>query len=375
MWLAIERLVRRDPPPPPDRIGLWLGQSPDPLAAPVLIEERLETVSAAERTLLLAADRAAEEDFRPVPERPDEPPSEPRFDRQLRLGDALRAEAEAWVEQAWQPWAREEAPRRRAIGIYGRLYRLQQQLELGGAESAIEAVWGIGPVHWTSAARPVDRPLIERLVELDLDPDGTLRVRPRGGDARVDLKPYEDLGCPNLGQLEEAIRHDIARTAEDDGITPFRPDNVRPDPHRRGLASRRLGCLSARHPVRVRPRRAHDRRRLGAVRPASLAARAARRHRSLPGSGPRGQRDRRARPAPRHAAVRHGRARLGALVGPPRRRAGEPGHTGRGLDHRRVLPKTLQRGPDRHRRAARRRRWPRRAGARPGRARPTRSPT
>ena len=228
VWLSLERMARLDPPAPQPAIAAWLTIGPDPDIRPNLIESRLETVSATERTLLLASDRSVEEDFRPSPERADEPPSEQRFDRNLVLGEDVRAQATAWIDGPWSSWSEAERPRRRSIGLYGRLYRLQQQLDIGGPDSAVEAVWGIGPVCWSHGGRIVDRPLIERLVELDLDVDGTLRIRPRAGEARVDLKPYEELGCPNLGQLEDTIRREIARTAEDEGISPFRPDTFEP---------------------------------------------------------------------------------------------------------------------------------------------------
>ena len=229
IWLSVERLARHAPPDPPKAIAAWLTVHPDPGVAPTLLSERIETVTAQERNALLAGESAGEEDFSPAPEQADRAGG-PHFDRKLRLADRpeLRPEIEAWILGPWQAWADGEAIRRRTIALYGRLYKLQQQLELGGAESAVEAVWGIGPVRWQHEGRSLDRPLIERVVELDLEPNGTIRVRPRATDARVDLKPYEELGCTNLNLLDDVIRRDIARTAEDEGVTPYRPETFEP---------------------------------------------------------------------------------------------------------------------------------------------------
>ncbi|HEX4764786.1 MAG TPA: AAA domain-containing protein [Lichenihabitans sp.] len=228
VWLRAERLARHAAPDVPARLAPWLVAGADPMAPPTILDERLDTVSAEARNALLAAGEADEEDFSAVPEPLAASCGPPRFDRRLALAPAERAAAEAWIAGPWQAWSDAEAPRRRTIALYGALYRLQQQLELGGAESAVEAVWGIGPVQWASSARGIDRPLIERTVELELDADGTIRVRPRAVPARFDLKPYDELGCPNLNQLDEALRREIERTAEDEGMTPFRATSFEP---------------------------------------------------------------------------------------------------------------------------------------------------
>ncbi len=228
VWLRAERLARQAAPEVPARLASWLVTHPDPMAPPTILDARLETVSAEARNALVAADEADEEDFSAVPERSAAPPGPPLFDRRLLIAPAERAAAEAWIAGPWRTWADAEAPRRRAIALYGALYRLQQQLELGGGESAVEAVWGIGPILWASPVRSIDRPLIERTVELELDADGTIRVRPRDAPARFDLKPYDELGCPNLNQLDQTLRHEIERTAEDEGMTPFRAATFEP---------------------------------------------------------------------------------------------------------------------------------------------------
>ncbi len=230
VWLAVERLARRDPPATPDAIAPWLAVSGDPNVLPEVKPERIETAAADERAALVAAGAARDDDVTAGPGASADSDAAQRFDRRIRLADdpAAGPAIEAWVAGPWAEWATQERPRRRTIALYGRLYRLQQMLESGGAERAVEAVWGIGTVRWRKDGRTIDRPLFERELELELGTDGTLRVRPTEADARFDLKPYEEFGCANLHLLETVIRAELARTGVDEGVTPFRPDTFEP---------------------------------------------------------------------------------------------------------------------------------------------------
>ncbi len=228
-WLAVERLARIPPPPPPDALRAWLPDRADPAAPPAPLADILRTVSAAERAALIAADRAAEEDFAPVPARQGadghgDHDLRLRFADQPGLADAL----DAYRAGPWADWAACEAPRRRTVALYGRLYRLQQMLDLGGGEGAVEAVWGIGTVRWRRNGRTVDRPLLECPVELDLAPDGRLSVRPTGAAPRFDLKPYEEMGCDGLAGLDAALRAELGIVDAEDGVSPFRPTSFAP---------------------------------------------------------------------------------------------------------------------------------------------------
>ena len=69
-------------------------------------------------------------------------------------------------------------------------------MEVGGSESPIELIWGVGVVNWQKDGRIIDRPLLERRVDIELDDarGGLIRIRPTSADAGFDLKPYEELG-------------------------------------------------------------------------------------------------------------------------------------------------------------------------------------
>ncbi len=241
VWLAVERLARTVAPVPPDDLVAWLVVSADPGRLPELQRERIVTVGAAEREARIAAG-ACPTSFAEVASDAAEGAESatdgaPRvataiFRQTLCLADQPGTEARLarWIADTWEPWAAAERPRRRTIVLYERLYRLLQQRETGGAEAPIEVVWGIGMARWRYGGRILERPLIERAVDLELDEadGGLLRVRPTVADATVDLKPYEEFGCVGLDLLDAAIRRLVETAAAEDGVSPFRRTSFEP---------------------------------------------------------------------------------------------------------------------------------------------------
>src|SRR5262249_54813960 len=94
--------------------------------------------------------------------------------------------------------------------------------------------------------RVVDRPLIERRVDIELDDKrgGLIRVRPTGADALFDLKPYEELGCANLLSLADLIRREIQRAGENEGISPFIRESFEPILSQAGVRLDPEGCYA-----------------------------------------------------------------------------------------------------------------------------------
>ena len=234
VWMAVDRLARETPPVPPPDLAPWLLMPADAMAPPSVLRERLQRVTAVERGALIAADRAAEEDFAPslgaAFAGEGEPESHAGFELRLRLDDrpGVEANLQDWLATTWDHWASLEHGRRKTIAVYGQVYRLHQQLERGGQESAVEVVWGIGMVQWERDGYRIERPLIECGVEIELGADGRLLIRATGAEPRVDLKPYEAMGCSNLAAVEELARREIHRAEAEDGISPFRPDSFEP---------------------------------------------------------------------------------------------------------------------------------------------------
>lgn len=228
VWLAVERLARTAPPSPPDALAAWIAGGGDPGRAPALRSSRVVAVDEAGRTARIAAG-ACPTSFELEP---DQEGSAPRYRQTLCLADQPSTEALArgWIADMWCPWATAEAPQRRTIALYDRLYRLLQQREAGGVDAPVEILWGIGRGRWTKDGRTIDRPLIERPVDLELDAaaGGLLRVRPTLADATVDLSPYEVMGCGGLGPLDIAMRAALAAAAGDEGTSPFHRASFEP---------------------------------------------------------------------------------------------------------------------------------------------------
>jgi hypothetical protein len=226
VWLEIERLARKEPPPPAKEIADWIILSPDPGRHPEVRKHRLVTVSTAQRDDALAKGIVRPEDVLKSPRKRSDPENAPpKFDLKLRLEDRPTAAAavERWIAGPWAAWSAEELPRRRTIALYQQLYKIFQLLEIGSSESSIELMWGIGIVRWQKDGAILDRPLLERRVDIELDDarGGVIRVRPTSADAVFDLKPYESLGCTNLPSLSDLIRREIHRAGEDGGVSPF----------------------------------------------------------------------------------------------------------------------------------------------------------
>ncbi|MGJ4933146.1 AAA domain-containing protein [Bradyrhizobium sp. HKCCYLRH3083] len=229
-WLEVDRLVRKDPPPRPDSIRPWIAVSSDPTQAPEIHQTRIVTVSAPERDEAIAKGEVRPDDIMVAPKKRGESSDAPtRYDLTLRLEDRplVRNEIEGWIGGAWSEWSKLENPRRRTIALYQSLYKVFQLVEVGGAESPVEVIWGIGAVNWQKDGRIVDRPLLERRVDIELDEKrgGVIRIRPTAADASFDLKPYEELGCSNLPSLAELMKREIQTAAENDGILPFVKDS------------------------------------------------------------------------------------------------------------------------------------------------------
>jgi len=165
VWLEIERLGRKGPPAPPEELADWIVLFPDPERRPEARAHRLVTLSAAERDAALAKGEVRPDDVLEAPRKRGEAENAPpKFDLTLRLEDrpAIAADIERWIAGQWTSWSAEELPRRRTIALYQQLYKLFQLLEIGGAESSIELMWGIGVVHWQKEGVVLDRPLLER---------------------------------------------------------------------------------------------------------------------------------------------------------------------------------------------------------------------
>ncbi len=228
IWLTVERLKRRNPPKPPERLTDWIELLADPGCAPTIREFVLATVNATERDGLLADKKIRPEDCEPA----FGAEGKGKYDIRYRLEDhpEIAAEAEVYLAGPWLSWANEESPRRRAIALYQGLFEVTQLAELGGPEQPIELVWGIGLSRWIKEGTLIDLPLLEKLVEVEIDEKsaGLIRVRPRQADATVNLRPYEEMKLDGVILAQNAARRALAISAEEEGVSPFLRESFEP---------------------------------------------------------------------------------------------------------------------------------------------------
>jgi hypothetical protein len=228
VWLCAERLKRNDPPKPSETLAPWLDLSSDPDRTPLPRDHLLKTVSKPECDELVASGQARVEDCAESLSAD----AKGQFDVRLRLEDRpkIAGEAEQYLSLSWLPWSVGERPRRRSIALYQKLFEVVQLSELGGAEQAIEMVWGIGLSRWIKDGAIIDLPLIERLVEIEIDERaaGTIRIRPRQAQAIVNLRPYEELKIEGAPVAQDAARRAIASVDDDFGVSPFQRETFEP---------------------------------------------------------------------------------------------------------------------------------------------------
>ncbi|HEX2726400.1 MAG TPA: DNA helicase, partial [Beijerinckiaceae bacterium] len=226
IWLSVERLRRGEPPACPEAAREWLEVAPDPDVAPRLREERIVTVSAREKDDFIARGRVGPDDCTPALA----PEAAGQFDVRLRLAarPEVRAAAEAYIADQWLPWAEAERPRRRSMAVYQKLFEIAQLADLV-ADQPFELVWGLGLTRWKRDEVEVDLPLIERLVEIEIDEDaaGEIRIRPRAAPALANLRAYEELSADGVTLAADAAQRAIAAAGQD-GVAPFVKESFEP---------------------------------------------------------------------------------------------------------------------------------------------------
>jgi hypothetical protein len=223
-WLRIDRLARRDPPPVPEDVKNWLTVGRDPFRQPTLRATRVVTVTREEAEALVESGRAKAKDVEPAMRGRDSTPAEELRDIVLRLENDPEAQAavRAYLEGPWISWSEQEKPRRETIRIYEAFFSLQQAIETQGIERPLEVVWGVGVARWKHPRQEIDHPLVEQLVEIDIDAeDGAIRIRPRSIEPVLVVKPFQDLEIPGADKLQRVAREHFRQLGAESELSPF----------------------------------------------------------------------------------------------------------------------------------------------------------
>jgi very-short-patch-repair endonuclease len=234
VWLQVRRLRAQPPPQPEPFLALWLDLPNDPVRHPLLaehIELGRRQVPAELATRLPPLAPGADADSRPGrPERPNGPEVEPMAERlELRLDDfpEVRERFSRYLNQEWTPWAEQEAPKRRSIKLYDRLFSLLQDAEVGGSEEgAIEVAWGVGLALWDhkDSGKRINYPIISRTVEIHVEETSmALRVLPTEREPEVHVDGFKEIGIESADLLHKRARTEL--DAADRTLSPLDPES------------------------------------------------------------------------------------------------------------------------------------------------------
>jgi hypothetical protein len=214
---------------PPDCARIfdgWVDFGPHPSAdqPPKLAAERVLRLPIEEISDLIEAGLLpdARDVMRPVGA--DEPFPD-RMDAILRLQNLPEFQMlwDNYVEDRWKKWAEVEKPRRRSIDFYNKIYQIYQRLIALGDDTPIELVFGVGVARWMIQSTRINVPVIEQLIEIELQEDGCLDIRPRQTAPQLMLKVFHVLEVEGSKAVQHDLGQQLERTVEDPdvGFSPF----------------------------------------------------------------------------------------------------------------------------------------------------------
>lgn len=229
IWLKIERLKRIEPPVVPGKIKDWITVTNNPNESIKIKEKIIKTLPEAKVQLLVEQGVVLENDVKD-PLRANEGNVE-LMDVIFRLEHLpdIKGKIDEYIEECWYPWSESEKPRRETIKIYDALFSLQQTIEAQGEDQPKELVWGIGVSRWIYENHKIDHPLLEQLVEIEIDSnDGTLNIRPRNVEPNIALGPYFALELPGVDALLRFNKKHFTELSEDVEFSPYIGESFEP---------------------------------------------------------------------------------------------------------------------------------------------------
>lgn len=222
-WLALKRLRETRPPSPEDWLAEWVeGRFDDPKTPPRFKPMLLVDVDIEEASDLCEAGIVDLDDINPLAE---EGATAEQVKIALRLDRLAEVEAALgrWKDGAWEDWAQAERPIRQSISLYNSLFKLHNMMHGGAADTPPELVWGIGLARWVQGDAQIDMPLIEQLVDLEVQSGGALAIKPRALQPLLSLKPFLEADVDGASETQRYLQEQFGRIAESDDleITPY----------------------------------------------------------------------------------------------------------------------------------------------------------
>ncbi len=135
----------------------------------------------------------------------DEFPQEVRDSELAQLRNSLTLYLEGY-KQTWRNWAVAEKPRRETIKLYSDLFALKNQMESEEATKPTELVWGVGVSAWKmqheGGVFDYQYPLITQAIEISLEENMDIELRPRTIDPRIEIEPFIATSIAGAADLE-----------------------------------------------------------------------------------------------------------------------------------------------------------------------------
>lgn len=230
IWLKIERLKRTRPPQPKEELSEWVAINNDPEYRPIVQDKIIKTLPESEVSELLEKGIVVEEDVHSQLKK-DESDFVNYKDVIFRLenNDELKAQINSYINEQWVMWSEEEKPRRQTIRIYDSIFSLQQKIESQGEDQPVELIWGIGVGRWNCEDHKIDHPLIEKNVEVEINPiDGALYVRPRNINPVLSVDAYFALENIGVDTLNRFTKKHFNEMSEDIELSPYINESFEP---------------------------------------------------------------------------------------------------------------------------------------------------
>ncbi len=225
VWLQVERLKRLNPPEVPADLQHWVTLSHDPQQPPTIKNERILTVTEAQAEELIAEGKLETSDIHTPLRKSAHQLGKKDVLLRLSRFPEIQQSIDKYIAEQWALWSEEEIPRRETIAIYDALFNLSQMLEAQGDEQPLELVWGMGVARWHHESTTIDHPLLEKVVEIDIDKqDGSLKIRPRRIAPEFAFGPYMALDILSTDTLKRFAKQYFIEQGEDDKLSPFVPE-------------------------------------------------------------------------------------------------------------------------------------------------------
>jgi len=224
-WLVLERLRETPPPSPEDGLIDWVdGRFDDPAKPPRFKSVVIVDVAIEEASDLCEAELIAMDDVKALAEAGA---AEERVKVALWLErlPAIEAALGRWKDGPWETWAKAERPVRQSIKLYNSLFKLHNMMHGGAVATPPELVWGIGLARWAQRDTQIDMPLIEQLVDLEVQPGGALAIKPREVRPSLSLKPFLEADVDGASEAQRYLQELFGRLTDSDDqeITPHEP--------------------------------------------------------------------------------------------------------------------------------------------------------